>query len=77
MAPVARDGSTKIVKTCSLALTGERVANHIITDLAVFDVTPNGLMLREHAPGGERRAPACRQRRTLPHQPGLREMSVR
>ena len=51
MEHVARDGSYKIVNMCSLPYTGRAVVNRIITDLAVVDVTPKGLALREVAPG--------------------------
>ncbi|AXH95852.1 CoA transferase subunit B [Ornithinimicrobium avium] len=47
---VAKDGSYKIVKECSLPITGLQVVQRIITDLAVIDVTPEGLVLREVAP---------------------------
>jgi 3-oxoacid CoA-transferase subunit B len=51
MEHVARDGAFKIVKECSLPLTGQRVVHRLITDLAVLDVTAEGLRLVECAPG--------------------------
>jgi 3-oxoacid CoA-transferase subunit B len=51
MEHAAKDGSAKIVNECSLPYTGRRVVHQIITDLAVIDVTENGLVLRELAPG--------------------------
>ena len=44
-------GSFKIVKECSLPLTAKRCVNHIVTELCFLDVTPQGLVLKELAPG--------------------------
>src|SRR5215472_16653399 len=51
MEHVTKDGAPKIVKKCSYPLTGLECVTTIVTDLAVVDVTPEGLVLREVAPG--------------------------
>lgn len=47
----AKDGSPKLLKTCSLPLTGKAVVQRIITDLGVFDVATGGFRVVELAPG--------------------------
>jgi 3-oxoacid CoA-transferase subunit B len=46
-----KSGAPKLVKACSLPLTGKACVDRIITDRCVFDVTPDGLLLIELAPG--------------------------
>jgi 3-oxoacid CoA-transferase subunit B len=51
MEHVAKGNAHKIVAECTLPLTGKGVVQQIVTDLAAIDITPDGLVLREVAPG--------------------------
>ena len=74
MEHAAKDGAPKILKECNLPLTGRRVVHTIITDLATIDVTPDGLLLREVAPGVSARDVQERTEPTLRVGPDLKTM---
>ena len=58
-------GESKILKACTLPLTGTGVVDRIITDLGVFDVIPNGLSIIEMAPGVTREEIAAKTEASL------------
>ena len=51
MEHATKEGKPKILKECALPLTGKKCVHHIVTDYAYIDVTPEGLVVRELAPG--------------------------
>jgi 3-oxoacid CoA-transferase subunit B len=71
----AKDGAAKILRECSLPLTGRRVVHRIITELAVIDLTPEGLLLREVAPGVSARQVQEKTEPTLRVSPDLSTMT--
>lgn len=72
----AKGGAPKILRQCALPLTGRGVVHRIITDLAVVDVTAEGLVLRELAPGVSAREVQERTEPTLLVPPDITVMAL-
>lgn len=71
-----KDGQSKIMKSCTLPLTGLAVVSLIVTELAVIEVTPNGLLLREIAPNVSPDEVRKATEATLKFSPQLKTISV-
>jgi 3-oxoacid CoA-transferase subunit B len=76
MEHATKDGGPKIMNACTLPLTGVEVVDLIVTDLAVIEVTPKGLVLREVAPGVTPEAVQKLTEATLMRAPDLKTISV-
>ncbi len=76
MEHATKDGGPKIMKKCTLPLTGVEVVDLIVTDMAVIEVTPKGLLLREVAPGVTPEDVQKVTEPTLQRAPDVKTMSV-
>jgi len=76
MEHTTKDGRPKILRRCTLPLTGEGVVNRIITELGVIDVTPGGLVLKEMAADSTFETVQSATEPTLTRSPDLKTISV-
>jgi 3-oxoacid CoA-transferase subunit B len=76
MEHTTKEGRSKILKQCTLPLTGAGVVDTIVTELAVIDVVPEGLLLKEIAPGASVEAVQKATEAGLLVSPELRKIAV-
>ncbi len=76
MSHTTREGKPRIRERCEYPLTAPGVVDLIVTDLAVIEVRPDGLLLTEVAPGIDPGLVASHTEPTLRHSPDLREMEL-
>jgi 3-oxoacid CoA-transferase B subunit len=76
MTHVTNKGKPKILNKCSLPLTAPRCVRYIFTDMAMIDVTSEGLFLREFAPGLDPKTVQSYTQAPLKMAPGCKEMDI-
>lgn len=76
MEHAAKDGSPKILKKCTLPLTGAKVADYIVTELGFMEITAEGIVLKELAPCVTVEEIQAKTEATLIISPDLEEMKI-
>jgi len=76
MGHTTKDGKPRILKKCTLPLTAKECVDLIVTDIAVIEVTPKGLVLKEVAPGWTAKEVQSLTEPKLKIAPDLKEMEV-
>jgi 3-oxoacid CoA-transferase subunit B len=69
-------GNSKLLKSCSLPITGRACVKKIVSDLGVFDITENGFVCTEHAPGVSVEEIKAKTAGQLTIHPSIKEMNV-